>query len=144
MHYRSMPAPAKTAVRQFLNFDMSRPKDIFVQDQLTWGTIDRPSADTSVLIVQRSALETMPEGFLDQVEVMSASRDSPMAKQSSSGRLATGSVRDDSGSVQGSANVQNLIWETASMGGGNIRTRNSLLHRGSTETRKGSTETRIF
>lgn len=73
-YYRYMPAAAKNAVRSFLNFDLSRPKDIYIQDQLAWGTVDGPPGGgpggSSVLIMQRSALETLPAG--DVLEVMSA------------------------------------------------------------------------
>jgi hypothetical protein len=74
MQYRHMPPAAKTAVRTFLNFDMSRQKDIFVQDQLAWGAIDAPSSgagQASVLIVQRSALDSMSEDMVNQLETMS-------------------------------------------------------------------------
>jgi hypothetical protein len=74
IHYRTMPAAAKAAVRTFLNFDMSRQKDIFVQDQLAWGAIDAPvsgAGQASVLIVQRGALDSMSEDFVNQLETMS-------------------------------------------------------------------------
>ena len=132
-NYRSMPPNAKAEVRAFLKFDMTRPKDIFVHDTLTWGTIDKPSTDTSVLIVQRSALEAMPEGFLDQVEVMSShSGVPPSIKQN----MVAGKSNKTTGGVGGDGgHLQNLVWETASSGGGhNVRVRPSLT------TRKGSTE----
>lgn len=126
-HYRNMPVQAKAAVRAFLNFDMARPKDIFVQDQLTWGTIDTPSTDTSVLIVQRSALESMPEGFMEQAETYSAldsaNGNSPKAKNRYAPSVRDG---DGAGNTAGGAKLQNLIWETASQGGANVR---SAKHR---------------
>ena len=36
-----MPPAAKQLVRDFLNFDMSKSLDIFMQDQLAWGLIGR-------------------------------------------------------------------------------------------------------
>lgn len=38
-NYRTLPAGAKQLVRDFLQFDMSRSMDIFIQDQLAWGLI---------------------------------------------------------------------------------------------------------
>jgi hypothetical protein len=90
MQYRHMPAAAKAAVRTFLNFDMSRQKDIFVQDQLAWGAIDAPSSgagQASVLIVQRSALDSMSEDMVNQLETMSH-RDG--ASPTPGGRLSIG------------------------------------------------------
>lgn len=121
-----MPEAAKRSVRAFLNFDLSRPKDIFVQDQLTWGTIDGGEGGlgggTSVLIVQRAALDEMSPEFVNQLEVMSA-RDGAAA----AGRGAHGSTPTTPMSKQNSAkdsdntsvlSLQNLIWETATEGGG--------------------------
>lgn len=128
MHYRSMPARAKAAVREFLNFDMSRPKDIYVQDQLTWGSIEAPGA-ASVLIVQRSALDTVPEGFMEQVETMSAVNGN---KGGNSGGGRPALERGTTGRGGGSANIQNMIWETASHTGGGV---NGASHRPSLHNR---------
>jgi len=70
-HYRSMPAQAKAAVREFLNFDMTRPKDIFVQDQLTWGTIETlaDAPPSSVLITTRSGLNVSGDEHIDKESV---------------------------------------------------------------------------
>ena len=40
-HYRDMPSTARLLVRQFLNFDMTDPKDMLVYDHLSWGIIER-------------------------------------------------------------------------------------------------------
>ena len=44
-NYRSLPPAAKQLVRDFLNFDMSRSLDIFMQDQLAWGLIGQSTLD---------------------------------------------------------------------------------------------------
>ena len=108
-----MPAQAKAAVRDFLNFDMSRPKDIYVQDQLTWGSIEAPGAG-AVLIVQKSALDSVPEGFMEQVETMSAANGN--RNISTAARPTMDSSR--SSALRGGSNIQNMIWETSSHTGG--------------------------
>jgi hypothetical protein len=115
-----MPPAAKTAVRTFLNFDMSRQKDIFVQDQLAWGAIDAPSSgagQASVLIVQRSALDTMPEGFASQMETMSSKDGKGAARPVT----PMGSAYDEG--------LKEMIWETAtdSGAGGNKSKANSRI-----------------
>ncbi len=120
MQYRHMPPAAKTAVRTFLNFDMSRQKDIFVQDQLAWGAIDAPSSgagQASVLIVQRSALDTMPEGFASQMETMSSKDGKGAARPVT----PMGSAYDEG--------LKEMIWETAtdSGAGGNKSKANSRI-----------------
>ena len=121
-HYRNMPSNARTLLRQFLNFDMTRPKDIFIQDQLTWGTIEMLDSHEKmgpVLIVQRAALNSMPDQFLDELETITN-------PDPASGRSA---VVNSKASRRGSAiagasnsHLQDLIWESASQGG------NSKLH----------------
>jgi len=97
-NYRSLPAGAKQLVRDFLQFDMSRPMDIFIQDQLAWGLIEAPRGETPILIVQKSALSTTMSGdMLEQLETMSNS-DSIASSGVNRVRLGGGRV----GSVVGS------------------------------------------
>jgi hypothetical protein len=68
-------------------------------DQLAWGLIEAPRSGNPVLIVQKSALDTVPNEFLSQLDAGAQNR-----------------VRD---SMQKSGNhVQDIIWETASASGG--------------------------
>lgn len=126
-NYRYMPEVAKNSVRAFLKFDLSQPKHIFVQDHLMWGAIDQPANESgtgsSVLIVQRSALDNMNPAVMNQLDVMSAHGG---GRSSGDGlRHRTGSVhtagtpkskhQSDTGSV---LSLQNLAWETATEGNG--------------------------
>jgi hypothetical protein len=63
--YRDMPAPAREAVRGFINFDMKVNKDIFVHDQLAWGTIEPNKEDGPVLIVRKSTVVNLHDSALD-------------------------------------------------------------------------------
>lgn len=56
-HYRYFPPSAKELVRNFLNFDMTEPIDILVQDQLHWGKIEAPRSAPHLLIMQQSVLQ---------------------------------------------------------------------------------------
>lgn len=58
-NYRYMPPLARAAIRVFLNFDMTRPLDIFVQDQLAWGVVEIPKTDGAVVIIQQKALKVI-------------------------------------------------------------------------------------
>lgn len=102
-NYRSMPPGAKQLVRDFLNFDMSRSLDIFMQDQLAWGLIgwapfirfnysyslvtlflidpiEAPRGETPVLIVQKSALNLLSSSdLLEQLETMTSDSRSQVA-----------------------------------------------------------------
>jgi hypothetical protein len=63
--YRDMPASAREAVRGFINFDMKVNKDIFVHDQLAWGTIEPNKEDGPVLIVRKSTVVNLHDSALD-------------------------------------------------------------------------------
>jgi hypothetical protein len=67
-YYRDMPAPAREAVRLFLNFDMKATKDIFVHDQLAWGTIEPNKVDAPVLIVRKSTVVNLHDSAHDTNE----------------------------------------------------------------------------
>lgn len=79
MAYRSMPAQAKAAVREFLHFDMTKAKDIYVQDQLTWGHVEPLSASPGsappmVVVVPRSVADGSWGGSVrDKASVSAAS-----------------------------------------------------------------------
>lgn len=64
-YYRDMPAPAREAIRVFLNFDMKHTKDVFVHDQLAWGIMEAPKVDSPLLIVRRSTLVNLHDSLLD-------------------------------------------------------------------------------
>ena len=76
-YYRDMPAPAREAIRKFLNFDMKRTKDVFVHDQLAWGIMEAPKVDSPLLIVRRSTLINLHDSVLDETN---AAQDSNAAK----------------------------------------------------------------
>jgi len=64
-YYRDMPAPAREAIRTFLNFDLKHSKDVFVHDQLAWGIMEAPKVDSPLLIVRRSTLVNLHDSGLD-------------------------------------------------------------------------------
>ena len=64
-YYRDMPAPAREAIRVFLNFDMKHTKDVFVHDQLAWGIMEPPKVDSPLLIVRRSTMVNLHDSLLD-------------------------------------------------------------------------------
>lgn len=127
-NYKNMPASARTLVRQFLNFDMSRLADIFFQDQLAWGTIDLGvKRNTPIIVVQQNILNSVPEEVLDEFETMSQADSA--SRLSVSKKLAAAGINSDAKSVVSlrsngpprvgnqNSELQNLIWETASQGG---------------------------
>lgn len=64
-----MPSDARQAVRHFLNFEMSQAKDIFFQDQLAWGIIERNETNARpMLLVQRSVLNTVSDSMKSDLE----------------------------------------------------------------------------
>lgn len=65
-YYRDMPATAREAVRTFLNFDMKKPTDVFVHDQLAWGMMETPKADAPLLIVRHSTIIKLHDSVLDE------------------------------------------------------------------------------
>ena len=95
-------------MRDFLNFDMTRAKDIFMQDQLAWGLIEAPRSSGAVLIVQKSALDNVGDEFLSQLDGASGG-DAGSAKGDSSKALAS-QIRQ----ARGANHLENVIWETAS------------------------------
>lgn len=60
-----MPASAREAVRLFLNFDMKAANDIYVHDQLSWGTIEPNKVDSPVLIVRHSEVVKLYDSHHD-------------------------------------------------------------------------------
>ncbi len=64
-YYRDMPSTAREAVRIFLNFDMRKPVDVFVHDQLAWGMMEAPKSDAPLLIVRRSTIINLHDSVLD-------------------------------------------------------------------------------
>ena len=126
-HYRNMPANARTAIRQFLNFDMSQQKDIFFQDQLAWGTIEMHNAQVPILIVNQAILDNVPDELMDEIETLTQKGGNTgnsqsirqsmsfMSRNSTADKLDRQSVR--SGQRGENAVLNDLIWETASQGG---------------------------
>lgn len=126
VHYRNMPANARQAVRQFLNFDMSQAKDIFFQDQLAWGVIEQQDGNARpMLIVQQSVLNTVSDSMKgDLEETLSAVDGQQRGTRSTVGgaaRAKSTKLNSDAMSVRSGAEensqLHNLLWETASMGG---------------------------
>ena len=131
-NYKNMPASARALIRQFMKFDMSRPLDIFFQDQLAWGTIEvNQKRTTPVIVLQQNILSSVPEEVLDEFETMSQADSTSKAAISRkvltnalppSARKADAlqetrtecSFRSNNGP---NSELQNLIWETASQGG---------------------------
>lgn len=81
-YYRDMPAQARLAIRNFLNLDMSNAKHIFIQDQLAWGLIETHAgarrvstgnSGSSVLILQKNALQNLHSGLLNEIDSISQS-----------------------------------------------------------------------
>jgi len=64
-YYRDMPSTAREAVRIFLNFDMRKPVDVFVHDQLAWGMMEAPKSDAPLLIVRHSTIIKLHDSVLD-------------------------------------------------------------------------------
>lgn len=127
-----MPSAARQVVRQFLHFDMSQARDIFFQDQLAWGTIERAENQSRpMLLVQKSVLNTVSEEMkmelgetLSNVDGASGSQRSLSPKRGTMTKrrsLALGretsSVLDPKEREEGQSQLHNLLWETASMGG---------------------------
>jgi hypothetical protein len=131
---------ARQAVRQFLNFDMTEPKDIFFQDQLAWGVIESTETSRPMLFVQRSILNTMSDDVKEELEETVSALDGEIdvrkiAKprtqsikfSDTRSVIEGGSTGGGSGgggmmAIRGTGNnkedkLQNLLWETASMGG---------------------------
>jgi hypothetical protein len=107
-YYRYMPSAAKNEVRAFLKFDLSRPKDIYIQDQLTWGAIDGPpggaQGGSSVLIVQRSALDNMSDEVMEAISVVDGATPSHSPRRASiaiTGTAAGSAVRTPVGAGGG-------------------------------------------
>jgi hypothetical protein len=130
-NYKNMPASARSLIRQFLKFDMSRPLDIFFQDQLAWGTIEvNQKRTTPVIVLQQNILSSVPEEVMDEFETMSQADSA--SKAAISKKVLTNalppqnkrldvqetrterSFRSNNGP---NSELQNLIWETASQGG---------------------------
>lgn len=130
-NYKNMPASARSLIRQFLKFDMSRPLDIFFQDQLAWGTIEvSQKRTTPVIVLQQNILSSVPEEVMDEFETMSQADSA--SKAAISKKVLTNalpppnkrldvqetrterSFRSNNGP---NSELQNLIWETASQGG---------------------------
>jgi hypothetical protein len=132
-NYKNMPASARTLIRQFLHFDMSKPLDIFFQDQLAWGTIEITQKRTTPMIVlQQNILSSVPEDVKDEINDNMSQADSfrggVSKKVETSNKFQSKQQKEyisDSRSVMSSSrrdnnqntDLQNLIWETASQGG---------------------------
>jgi hypothetical protein len=135
-NYKNMPASARTLIRQFLHFDMSKPLDIFYQDQLAWGTIENTQKSTTPMIVlQQNILSSVPEDVKDEIndnmsqadsfrggggggvskKVETSNKFQPKQKEyiSDTRSVMSSSRRDNNQNTD----LQNLIWETASQGG---------------------------
>lgn len=111
-----MPAQAKAVVREFLNFDMSKPKDIYVQDQLAWGTIELQSGSSDaastgasiVLVVPRSVAGSLNGGSVkDKASVSGANR--------AAGNAAVAGA--SSASVSGAARARQSLYAASDAGG---------------------------
>lgn len=126
-YYRHMPATARLLIRQFLNFDMSAEKDILVQDQLAWGVIEVNNHEAPVLIIQKSAIDSMGgnDALMDTMSEYSsdlrADKNNSNGRKSFSRRASAKSMgsRKSSRDISYDENdsedrLQNAIWETAS------------------------------
>ena len=73
--YRDMPSLAREEMRGFLNFDLSKAHDIFVQDQLMYGLIEAPRFPINLpgrlIIKRRAAMQAISEELLNNSELRS-------------------------------------------------------------------------
>lgn len=58
-NYRRMPSSARAEIRNFLSFDMSKPVDICMQDQLAWGMVEAPRGPAPMVIAQKGVLDVL-------------------------------------------------------------------------------------
>ncbi len=131
IYYRNMPNNARQEIRDFLKFDLTQQKDIFFQDQLAWGTIENEKNNKPILIVNQSVLDNAPDELMEEIETMSRAggatgnggRGTIGGGNASAAANANANLQDKleratvrSGQSE-NAQLQNLLWETASMGG---------------------------
>jgi Tfp pilus assembly protein PilP len=123
-NYRHFPPSAKQLVRDFLHFDMSVQKDIFVQDQLAWGLIEAPRGPPPMLIMQQSALQGEGvEGLLahidDNCSSVESSYSGVKSKVSGAGSVfGFGSGGGASANGDGLTSLQSTIADTMRGGSG--------------------------
>lgn len=141
--YRNMPNNARQLVRDFLKLDLTQQRDIFFQDQLAWGTIENDkNAHKPILIVNQAVLDAAPDELLEEIETMTAVGDNAASVRGSlaqrqsilqsfshrQDRMECATVRGDADPLAGggaarerggenSQQLNNLLWETASVGG---------------------------
>jgi hypothetical protein len=117
-----MPNEARQAVREFLKLDLSQPKDIVFQDVMTWITIENDkSGHKPILIVNQAVLDSAPEELMDEIETMSKADGTGRTNHALTNNKATLQDRLERATVRSGVSenpqLQNLLWETASVGG---------------------------
>lgn len=122
-HYKDMPTEAKKLIRDFLHLDMTNKKDIYIEDQLMWGFVEKVENSKNIIFLHKNIEENFANNNeinykksedISSVLIATGVLDNKLTKKSTINakeQLETNSVRSnnsDSGS---------LVWETASLGG---------------------------
>lgn len=134
VNYRHMSANARALVRAFLKFEMTESKDIYFQDQLAWGTIEQEEVSRPVLLVQRAVLDNVGDDLQDELlETLSAvggninQNIASIMKRKSELRGIRDTASQYGETNYGGEQLQNLLWETASLGGASKLPKNKAL-----------------
>lgn len=124
-HYKDMPVEGRNAVKDFLCLDLTNKKDLYIQDQLLWGTVEKIENSKNFLFLHKNIEENLEKNseknkFASNAEISSVLLATGVLNNTNTAEniatktpknIETNSVRSnnsDSGS---------LVWETASLGG---------------------------
>eukprot|EP00600_Ochromonadales_sp_CCMP1393_P008993 CAMPEP_0174965524 /NCGR_PEP_ID=MMETSP0004_2-20121128/6480_1 /TAXON_ID=420556 /ORGANISM="Ochromonas sp., Strain CCMP1393" /LENGTH=497 /DNA_ID=CAMNT_0016214363 /DNA_START=227 /DNA_END=1720 /DNA_ORIENTATION=- len=140
-YYRDMPLNARTAVIQFLNFDLKANKDVLMQDQLKWGRIEQQKSHEPILIVQKSGLVHLHDGYLNELESIS-NADSSGRSTRHIGRTNTVKSSSNPGmSKSGSGSRINALRHPPNSSNNSTSSRSTSVREGSRKKGGGGAET---
>jgi len=136
-----MPLNARTAVIQFLNFDLKANKDVLMQDQLKWGRIEQQKSHEPILIVQKSGLVHLHDGYLNELESIS-NADSSGRSTRHIGRTNTVKSSSNPGmSKSGSGSRINALRHPPNSSNNSTSSRSTSVREGSRKKGGGGAET---
>lgn len=123
-HYKDMPNEARQLIKEFLHLDMTNKKDIYIQDQMMWGFVEKVENSRNFLFLHKNIEDNLAD---------KSNKNFHKSEEISSVLLATG-VLDNTNTATNKANPNtkdietnsvrsnnsdsgSLVWETASLGG---------------------------